>query len=82
MPDMVVENFNAVLAPAGTPRAIMDQLNAATQKVMADPEFQKQLRDVGAEPVIDSDLNKAARFITAEIKRWTPVIRRTGFTIN
>jgi len=82
MPDMVVQNFNAILAPAGTPRTVIDQLHAATLKVMANPAFQKQLRDVGAEPVTDSSPEKAARFVQSEIKRWTPIIKRTGFTIN
>ncbi len=82
MPDMIVQNFNAVLAPDGTPRAIIDQLNAVTLKVLSDAGFQGQLRKVGAEPVTDSSPEKAARFVQSEIKRWAPIIKRTGFTIN
>lgn len=82
LPGMVVENFNAVLAPGGTPKAVIDQLNAATLKAIADAEFQKNLRDAGANPVTDSTPEQAARFIQGEIRRWTPVIRRTGFKIN
>ncbi len=73
LPGMVVENFNAVLAPGGTPKAVIDQLNAATLKTIADAEFQKRLRNVGADPVTDSTLEKAARFVQSEIQRWTPV---------
>jgi len=63
-------------------KAIDANSNAVTLKVMADPGFQKQLRDVGAEPVADSNPEKAARFVQSEINRWTPIIKRTGFTIN
>lgn len=82
LPGMVVENFNAVLAPGGTPRAVIDQLNAATLKAIADADFQKNLRNAGADPVTDSTPEKAARFVQEEIKRWTPIIRRTGFKID
>ncbi len=82
LPGMVVENFNAVLAPGGTPRAVIDQLNAATLKAIADADFQKNLRNAGADPVTDSTPEKATRFVQNEIQRWTPIIRRSGFKID
>lgn len=82
LPGMVVENFNAVLAPGGTPRAVIDQLNAATLKAIADADFQKNLRNAGADPVTDSTPEKASRFVQNEIRLWTPIIRRSGFKIE
>ncbi len=43
LPGMVAQTTFAILAPAGTPPAIVARLDAATQKVMADADFQKQL---------------------------------------
>jgi tripartite-type tricarboxylate transporter receptor subunit TctC len=82
LPGMVVKNFNAVLATGGTPKAIVDQLNAATRKAIAEADFQDSLRKVGADPVTDSTPETATQFIRSEIERWTPIIRRTGFKIN
>jgi tripartite-type tricarboxylate transporter receptor subunit TctC len=82
MPGMVVQVFNAVLAGAGTPRAVIEQLHQATVKALADEAFQKDLRNAGAEPVIDTNPEQAARFIRDEIARWTPIIRASGFKID
>ena len=75
MPEMVVYAFNAILTTAGSPKAAIDQLHQATLKVMADGEFQNFLRQAGAEPVTDSSPERTTRFLQAEIKRWTPVIK-------
>ncbi len=75
MPELVVYAFNAILTTAGSPKAAVDQLHQATLKVMADGDFQNFLRQAGAEPVTDSSPEKTTRFLQAEIKRWTPVIR-------
>src|SRR5688572_3385061 len=58
MPRMVVQAFNAVLAPAGTPRAIVEQVHQATLKIMGDAELQKDIQADGAEPVTDSSPEK------------------------
>jgi tripartite-type tricarboxylate transporter receptor subunit TctC len=78
MPNMVVYAFNAILTTAGTPRQALDQLHAATLKVMADPDFQDFLRKAGAEPVTDSNPDKTSGFLKKEIARWTPVINEAG----
>jgi tripartite-type tricarboxylate transporter receptor subunit TctC len=78
MPDMVVYAFNAILTTGGTPKAAVDALVQATQKVLAESEFQAFLRNAGADPVTDSDPDKAARFLKSEIARWTPVIQEAG----
>ena len=78
MPNMVVYAFNAILTTGGTPRPAIDQLHAATLKVMADADFQDFLRKAGAEPVTDSSPDKTSGFLKKEIARWTPVINEAG----
>ncbi len=82
MPRMVVQAFNAVLAPAGTPRGIIEQLHQATLRIMGDADLQKDIQADGAEPVTDSSPEKAAQYVRDEIARWTPIIRASGFKIN
>ena len=77
-PGLVVEVFNGIFVPAGTPRPIVDRIANATKKVMTDPELQRVLKGAGADVVVDSDPDKAAQFVTAERERWTPIINASG----
>ena len=77
-PDMVVEVFNGIFAPAGTPKPMVDRISSATKKIMTDPALQKILKGAGAHIVVDSDPDKATRFVTAERERWTPIINASG----
>jgi tripartite-type tricarboxylate transporter receptor subunit TctC len=81
-PDLITLMFMGVFAPAGTPRAIIEQIAAATHQVMADREFQKRLVLAGFEPVTDSGPAQTAKFIQEELVRWTPLLRASGLKMN
>ena len=49
--DYDIAIWYGLMAPAGTPRAIVDRLAAATQKIMGSPEMMARIRAGGAEPV-------------------------------
>jgi tripartite-type tricarboxylate transporter receptor subunit TctC len=76
VPDMRVQVFNAVFAPAGTPRAALDVLKTATDKVRADPAFAQDLEKAGAQMFSHPE---PERFLTEEVSRWNQVIKATGF---
>ena len=76
VPDMRVQVFNAVFAPAGAPREAVHTLREATLKVRADPAFLQDLEKAGAEPFSLADEEK---FMSDEVARWTQVIKATGF---
>jgi len=78
MPGMVVYAFNAILTTAGTPKPVVDVLVQANHRVLTEADFQVFLRNAGADPVIDSDPDRTARFLKDEIARWTPIIREAG----
>ncbi len=82
MPGLLVEAMIATFAPAGTPKAVIDQLHQAQLKVMLDPAFQTALRQSGAAPVTNSSPDSAAQFLKAEIARWTPIIKATGYRLD
>ena len=74
MPQLIAVNWYALLAPAGTPRAIVDRLNADAIKVMSTAETRASLAAMGAEPAsISSD--QAIEFLRSEYARWGTVIR-------
>jgi tripartite-type tricarboxylate transporter receptor subunit TctC len=77
-----VPGFNAntwygVLAPAGTPRPIIDRLNREFGRALGSPEVQKMIRAEGGEPVGGSPEEFAA-FIRKDMAKWADVIKRTG----
>jgi tripartite-type tricarboxylate transporter receptor subunit TctC len=77
-PDLISQLFVGIFAPTGTPKPVIDQLTAATHGVIADKELQKRLIAAGFEPVTDSNPDKAAKYIKAEVARWTPVLKASG----
>lgn len=82
LPNMLVQVFNVIVAPAGTPKAVIDALSEATSKAKTDPAFIADVEKAGAQMVGDSSPEKAAAYIRAEVRRWTPIIKATGFKIE
>lgn len=78
VPGMTAYTFSLLTAPAGTPKAIIDQIFQATFKVMRDENFQKQSAVFGMEPVTDSSPENATQFIKNELAKWAPVVKATG----
>ncbi|HEX2197078.1 MAG TPA: tripartite tricarboxylate transporter substrate binding protein [Burkholderiales bacterium] len=79
VPDMRVQVFNAVFAPAGTPRAAMDALRQATVAMRSDAAFVQDIEKAGAELFTHPD---EEQFVREEAARWTRVIRDIGFELR
>jgi tripartite-type tricarboxylate transporter receptor subunit TctC len=78
VPGVVAYTYNIIVAPAGTPQAIVDHLNGAVKKVMADRAFVDTLVKIGVDPITDSSPDKAAAMIRTELAKWTPIIQALG----
>jgi tripartite-type tricarboxylate transporter receptor subunit TctC len=63
----------AVLAPAGTPADIVNQMNAALQKVIDEPDTKEKLQQAGLIPVGGST-QKTSTYINDELKHWSKVV--------
>jgi tripartite-type tricarboxylate transporter receptor subunit TctC len=74
--------FNLVLGPAGTPKPVVDTIDQACRKMMADKDMVKFLEDVAAVPATDTSPERTAKFIKDEIAKWAPVIRAAGVRIE
>jgi tripartite-type tricarboxylate transporter receptor subunit TctC len=72
-----VNPWFGLAAPAGTPRPVIDRLNAEFTKAAKDPEVVKRLGDQGIEAVTMTPEEFAA-FIRAETARWTEVVKSSG----
>jgi tripartite-type tricarboxylate transporter receptor subunit TctC len=77
VPGFAVTQWYGILAPAGTPRAIIERLNAEIVKVLRQAEVTSRLAGDGAEPVGSSPQQFAAH-IKAERDKWARVIKQAG----
>jgi tripartite-type tricarboxylate transporter receptor subunit TctC len=74
MPGIEVSSLFGVMAPAGTPPAIIARLNAELQKILATPEAQEQMLQQGAYAVLMTPEQSAVR-LRQEIDQWAKVIK-------
>ncbi len=72
VPGYYVDVWWVVLAPAKTPRAMIDKLNAAIREVTQQPDMVTLFAQEGAEPTDDSP-EQAAAYVTREVNRWKKV---------
>ena len=77
MPELRVENWYGMVAPAGTPPAIIAALNRIATEAMADPAVKEKLASQGAELIGDTP-EHFRRFIESEIAKWAKVINDAG----
>jgi tripartite-type tricarboxylate transporter receptor subunit TctC len=77
MPELLISNWYVLVAPAGTPRAIISRLNAETAKIVQSPETRRHLATIGGDPVTGTP-EQAAEFLRGEHERWGQVIRDAG----
>jgi tripartite-type tricarboxylate transporter receptor subunit TctC len=68
-------------APAGTPRDVVAKLNTELNRIMATPDMQKRLTDLGAAPEPMSPVELAA-FVKAESEKWAKVVKVSGAKID
>ena len=79
-PGFEVVIWHGLYAPKGTPKPIIDKLDAALQEALADDLVKQRFAELGTEPVaIDRATPEALRaHLKAEIEKWGPIIRASG----
>jgi tripartite-type tricarboxylate transporter receptor subunit TctC len=74
--------WNAILAPAGTPKPVVDKLNAAADKALENPAVIDALINAGIDPTPGSTPQSTADFVKAELAKWSPIIKASGAQID
>ena len=79
-----IEFWHMLLAPAGTPRPIIDKLNAALRVALADPKVRKTFADGGMDeyPADQETPEAASALLKREITRWGDVVRTNHIAVK
>jgi tripartite-type tricarboxylate transporter receptor subunit TctC len=77
LPDFDVTTWYGVLAPAGTPRAIVTRLNGELVRIMHSPDIKERLATMSTEPRTSTPEEFSA-YIGQERARWAEVVHKTG----
>jgi len=81
-PGLTVIGSLGLLAPAGTPSQIIEQIADATRTIVAEPAFRQLLIDAGIEPSPDSNPKKFRQSLAADVALWAPVVKALGLKID
>jgi tripartite-type tricarboxylate transporter receptor subunit TctC len=81
LPGFEVSAWDGIFAPAGTPAAVVDRLNAAIRTALADPKVREALVARGAQPVASTP-DELARHVATESEKWARVVRQSGAKID
>jgi tripartite-type tricarboxylate transporter receptor subunit TctC len=76
-PGYEVKSWNGIAAPAGTPQAIIDRVNALMREILAAPDVKARYAEFGVEAKASSPAEFKAR-LEADIKKWSAVIEKAG----
>ncbi len=81
VPDFVSGTWAGIIAPAGTPKEIVDRVSAEAKKALADPALKEKLVEQGI-VAVGSTPDEFRAFVTEEIARWRKVITDGGIKME
>lgn len=76
-----IATWFGLMAPAGTPRPVIDRVHADVARILADPEMRKQWIDMGAEPVAGTP-DEMARQIKDEIAKFSALAQKARLSLD
>src|SRR5258706_4723741 len=74
-------SWSGIMAPAGTPKRVIDRLNASIEKILRDPDVKQRFASLGVEPV-GGPPEAFSRHIRAESEKWARVVKTANITLN
>jgi len=78
LPGYEASAWHMIVAPAKTPKPIVDRLNADFRAIASEPDVQKELIARGMTPLVTPPPAELARFVESEIARWGGVVDKAG----
>ena len=76
LPEFQLQGWNALFAPKGTPQPVIDKLNAAIRKGVANADYRKRLDDLGSVPPTDEEMTPefVKKFVPQEIAKFRELL--------
>ena len=81
-PGLTITGSIGLLAPAGTPKPIVEQLAQVTRSAVADASFKQLLDEAGIASLPDSNPDKLRQALAADIALWAPVVKSLGLKVD
>ncbi len=81
LPNFEVTTFYGMLAPAGTPAAVVRRLNAELVRIMHSPELKDRLAAMATDPATDTP-EEFAEFLKRETAKWAEVVRKADLKVD
>jgi tripartite-type tricarboxylate transporter receptor subunit TctC len=81
LPEFTSVTWFALMAPKGTPNAIVAKLNLAVTEILNEPDIQSQFVKLGVQPA-PTDIRTTAKFIDEERDRWSEIIKSADVRID
>ena len=81
LPGYEANNWNGVVAPAGTPKPLVAKLNHAIVAILKEPQTAERLTAAGLEPIGDSP-DEFGRYLKSEAVKWQKLVKSMGLTAN
>ncbi len=82
LPGFELVAWQGIVAPAGTPRGIIDELAGQIGKLLADPVTRERFAAVALEPIAGSTPDSFAVYIKTEVDRWEAIVRNSGIELE
>ena len=73
--------MSSVLAPAGTPKTIVDRLIAEVAKVLKTPEMKEKMTGLGTDVVANSP-EQFAQYLREETAKWSKIVKDAGIKLE
>ena len=80
--DFEMSSWQAVYAPKGTPKPIVDKLNGEIVKILKAPDTGQKMQDTMGIEVVASSPEELTKLMQSEIPRWTALIKKSGAQPN
>jgi tripartite-type tricarboxylate transporter receptor subunit TctC len=81
LPGFAVDGWSGLVAPAGTPKDIVNKLSLVTQQTLRNSEVRKRMEAIGATPVGDTP-EEFQKFMQLESTKWANFVKQTGIKID
>jgi tripartite-type tricarboxylate transporter receptor subunit TctC len=78
VPDFEVVSWHMLFAPAATPKPIVARLHAEMNRIMAAPDMQQKIINIGLLPLGATSLDDIHKFIASEREKWGTLVRKLG----